>query len=123
MTRMLVAAAAALSFVSPAGPPGAAVGIDMRNVHLRVAADAALDISWLHGTLTPTRPGQVPVFDDPSSFELRIEDAELSLDGGSLTALVNRAFEFKGSNLSGLRVSFDGPLLVQHGTLRKGVHV
>lgn len=102
---------------------GTAVGIEMRNVHLRVAADAALDITWLHGTLTPTHAGQIPVFDDPSSFEMRIEDAELSIDAASLTALVNRAFEFKGSNLSDLRVSFDGPYLVQRGTLKKGVSV
>jgi hypothetical protein len=99
------------------------VGIDMRNVHLRVAADAALDISWLHGTLRPARAGQVPVFDDPSSFTMAITDAELSIDAASLTALVNRAFAFKGSNLSDLRVSFEGPFLVQHGKLSKGVTV
>lgn len=95
----------------------------MRNVHLHVAADAVLDISWLHGTLRPTKAGQTPVFDDPTSFGMAIEDAELSIDAASLTALVNRAFSFKGSNLSDLRVSFEGPLLVQHGKLSKGVTV
>ena len=122
MTGALFVLAATLSMGTPDGA-GAGVGIDMRNVHLRVAADAALDISWLHGTLRPTHPGQVPVFDDPSSFSMAIEDAELSTDAASLTALVNRAFDFKGSNLSNLRVSFDGPLLVQRGTLKKGVSV
>jgi hypothetical protein len=119
---MLVALAAAMSMISTDGSAGA-VGIDMRNVHLHVAADAALDISWLHGTLRPARAGQTPVFDDPSSFDMAIEDAELSIDAASLTALVNRAFAFKGSNLSDLRVSFEGPYLVQHGKLSKGVTV
>jgi hypothetical protein len=54
---------------------------------------------------------------------MAIEDAELSIDAASLTALVNRAFAFKGSNLSDLRVSFEGPYLVQHGKLSKGVTV
>ncbi|HEY2431523.1 MAG TPA: hypothetical protein VGI12_02545 [Vicinamibacterales bacterium] len=120
MTKMLIAAAV-LSLMAP--DPTGGVGIDMRNVHLRVAADAALDINWLHGTLRPTRPGQIPVFDDPSSFDMAIEDAELSIDAASLTALVNHAFAFKGSNLSDLTVSFEGPYIVQHGKLSKGVTV
>src|SRR4051812_43435730 len=118
-----LAAIAAATLLSSSASGGGGVGIDMRNVHLHVAADAALDIGWLHGQLLPTHPGQVPVFDDPSSYDLAIDDAELGIDGASLTALVNRAFDFKGSNLSDLRLSFDGPLLVQHGTLSKGVKV
>ena len=93
----------------------------MRNVHLRVAPDAALDIAWLRGQLRPTQAGHVPVFDDPSSFDLDIDDAELAIDAASLTALVNRAFSFKGSNLSDLRISFAGTSLVQQGKLSKGL--
>lgn len=117
-----VVAAATLLSSSPSNG-GEGVGIDMRNVHLRVSADAALEVAWLHGQLQPTRPGRIPVFDDPSSFELVIEDAELAIDAASLTALVNHAFQFKGSNLSHLQVTFDGPYLVQHGTLSKGLTV
>jgi hypothetical protein len=121
--RSLLFVAFAMAWFATA--PGRAdhVGIDMRNVHLHVAADATLDISWLHGTLRPTAAGQTPVFDDPTSFEMAIEDAALSIDAASLTTLVNRAFSFKGSNLSDLRVSFEGPLLVQQGKLSKGVTV
>jgi hypothetical protein len=121
MRVLLLGVAAAL--LSGLAPAEQSVGIDMRNVHLRVAADTALDVTWLHGRLTPTHPGQIPVFDDPSSFEMAIEDGEMSIDAASLTALVNRAFSFKGSNLSELRVSFEGPYLVQHGKLSKGVTV
>jgi hypothetical protein len=96
------------------------VQIDMRNVHLHVSDDASLDVSWIHGRLhsTSDRP---PVFDDQSSFTMEIEDAEVALDAASLTSLVNRAFAFKGSNLSDLRVSFDGPRIVQRGKLSKGI--
>jgi hypothetical protein len=103
--------------------PSESVGIDMRNVHLRVSDDAALEVAWLHGRLKSTKAGQTPFFDDPKTFAIQIEDAEVAIDAASLTALVNRAFEYKGSSLSNLRVSFDNGLLVQQGTLKKGVSV
>jgi hypothetical protein len=99
------------------------VTIDMRNVHLHVSDDAALDVSWLHGRLHTISPDRPPVFDDQSSFTMEIDDAEVALDAASLTALVNRGFAFKGSNLSDLRVSFEGSNLVQRGKLSKGVTV
>ncbi len=123
MTRNLAICMLAATLSLAADGTTGSVGIDMRTVHLRVADDVALEVSWLHGVLRPAHAGQIPVFDDPTSFDMAIEDAELSIDGASLTALVNRAFAFKGSNLSNLRVSFEGPYLVQHGTLSKGLSV
>ncbi len=67
------------------------------------------------------RPGQPPIFDDQRSFRMDIEDAEIAIDPASLTALVNHAFDYKGSSLSNLRVSFENGLLVQRGTLHKGL--
>lgn len=99
------------------------VSIDMRNVHLHVSDDAALDVTWIHGRLHSTSPDKPPVFDDQSSFTMELEDAEVALDAASLSALVNRAFAFKGSNLSDLRVSFDGSNVVQRGKLSKGITV
>jgi hypothetical protein len=96
------------------------VGIEMRNVHLHVSDDAALDIAWMSGHLNATGE-KSPVFDDPSSFAMEIQDAEIAIDAASLTALVNHAFDFKGSNLSDLTVSFSGSDLVQKGKLSKGV--
>jgi hypothetical protein len=104
-----------------AAPPD--VTIDMRNVHLHVSDEASLDITWLHGRLHTASPDRPPVFDDQSSFSMEIEDAETALDAASLTALVNRGFAFKGSNLSDLRVSFEGGNLVQRGKLSKGITV
>jgi hypothetical protein len=114
-----------------AAPAGAAaendanlpVGFDMQNVHLHVSDRAALDVAWLHGRLRTEHPGQPIVFDDQQSFRIEIDDAELAIDAGSLTALVNRAFDYTGSSLSNLRVSFENNLLVQRGTLHKGVNV
>ncbi len=112
----------------PKGPRGddtanLPVEFDMHNVHLRVSDTAALDIPWLHGRLRTTHPGQPIVFDDQQSYRIDIEDAEIAIDAASLTALVNRAFDYKGSSLSNLRVSFEQNQLVQRGTLHKGLSV
>src|SRR5690349_8975626 len=83
----------------------APVGIEMRNVHLRVAADVALEVKWLKGSLrsTSARP---PVFDDQHSYTLEVDDGEMAIDAQSLTSLVNRGFDYKGSALSNLRIAF-----------------
>ena len=120
------AIAAALLFTIAALSPQASdstAGIDMRNVRLHVSDDAVLEISWLHGRLRSTRAGQIPVFDDPRSYVMELEDAELAIDAASLSALVNHAFEYKGSSLSNLKVSFEQGQLVQRGTLKKGLSV
>jgi hypothetical protein len=98
------------------------VGIEMRNVQLHVASDALLDVTWLKGRLRSTT-AHPPVFDDQNSFTMEVDDGEMAIDAASLTALVTRAFEYKGSALSNLRISFEGNHLVQHGTLKKGISV
>lgn len=99
------------------------VGFDMQNVRLHVSDTAALDVAWLHGRLRTQYPGQPIVFDYQKSYRIEIDDAEIAIDAASLTALVNRAFDYKGTSLSNLRVSFEDNLLVQRATLHKGVSV
>lgn len=104
-------------------PADLPVGFDMRNVHLHVSDRAVLEVAWLHGRLRTQHRGQPIVFDDQQSYRIEIDDAEIAIDAASLTALVNRAFDYKGSSLSNLRVSFEGDRLVQRGTLHKGLNV
>ena len=103
----------------PVAPP---VAIEMRNVVLHVAPDAVLEVKWLSGRLRSASP-HPPVFDDQNSFSIEVEDGEVAVDTNSLTALVNRAFDYKGAALSGLRLSFEDGHLVQRGTLKKGISV
>ena len=37
-----------------------------------------------------------PVFDDQNSYTMEIDDGEMAVDAKSLTALVNRAFDYQG---------------------------
>jgi hypothetical protein len=94
----------------------------MRNVRLHVAQDAVLEVKFLSGALDSVS-SHPPVFDDQHSFRMTVTDGEMALDAPSLTALVNRAFDYKGSALSDLRVTFEDGHLIQHGTLKKGVSV
>jgi len=103
-------------------PAAARVGIEMRNVRLHVASDAIVDVKWLKGALV-SPAGHIPVFDDQNSYTMDIEDGEMSVDAGNLTALVNHAFDYQGSALSDLRLTFEAGHLVQRGTLKKGISV
>ncbi len=123
MRIVIAAALVALTTMSPVHSADAPVGIDMRNVRLHVSDDAVLEVTWLHAAIHTTQPGHVPVFDDPKSFVMDVEDGEVAIDAPSLTALVNRAFDYKGSSLTNLRVTFENGLIVQRGTLKKGISV
>jgi hypothetical protein len=99
------------------------VGIEMRNVRLHVADDVVLEVKWLSGRLRSTSSTSPPIFDDQRSFTMEITDAELAIDEASLTALVHRAFDYKGATLSDVRVGFEDGRLVQHGKLKKAITV
>ena len=121
---MRICAAVLVTFFVPQpSPPAApAVGIEMRNVLLHVAPDAVVEVKWLSGRLRGTS-AHPPVFDDQNSFTIDVDDGEVAIDASSLTALVNRAFDYTGAALSDLRLSFDDGQLVQRGTLKKGISV
>jgi hypothetical protein len=115
----LVASLLLSQSTKPSVPP---VGIEMRNVRLHVAADAVLEVKFLSGTLN-SLSSHPPVFDDQQSFTMTIADGEMAIDAASLTALVNHAFDYKGSALTDLHVSFQDGRLMQRGTLKKGISV
>ena len=119
--KAYLAVLGALLLSQPAAP-APPVGIEMRNVRLHLADDAILDVKWLSGRLR-SLSSNPPVFDDQHSFVMEIDDGEMAMDASSLSALVNRAFEYKGAALSNLRVSFEDGQLMQRGTLKKGISV
>jgi hypothetical protein len=97
-------------------------GIDMRNVVLHVADDITLRVRTLDGELVSTRAGSPPVFDDPNSYILRLKAAEMSIDTDGLNALMTRVLKDQPS-IKNLRLSIEDGLVVQKGTIRKGISV
>ncbi len=62
----------------------------MRNIALHVDASTIVNIVHLRGELIGTSPTKPPVFDDPTSFKVHVDSAEISLDAKALTQLLNR---------------------------------
>jgi hypothetical protein len=96
----------------------------MRNVDFLVDDDVTLHIRRLEGALEPTREGESPYFDEPSSFALRIDRGEVAMDAPSLTALLNRyVFDEPDAPLGDLELAIEGDKIRQKGTLRKAIPV
>ena len=98
------------------------VGFEMRHVRMRAASDVVLDVDRLSGQLM-ARDRPLPVFDDLKSFYIAVETAQLSVHARSLTAIVNRIFDYKGSPLSDLEVAFRDGRIEQKGKLHKGLSI
>jgi hypothetical protein len=98
------------------------VGFFMRHVRMHAAPDVVLDIDHLRGRLIP-QGRKLPVFDDLTSFYISVDHAQLSMDADSMTALVRRVFDYKGSPLSDVSVSIREGHVEQKGKLRKGIPI
>jgi hypothetical protein len=98
------------------------VEAEMQNVLYHVDDRVVLRIAHLRGALVPTTRGAPPWFDDPKSFSLAIDSAEIAIDPLSLSTLLNRyVFNYDGSPISGIKVTVEKGRLKQTGTLHKGV--
>ena len=96
--------------------------IEMKNVDLRVAENAAVGIRRLRGEVIPTGGNQSAFLDSTSSFSIRITSGSVAIRTADLGAILNRfVFGYRGSPLRNLRVRTDGSQLVQTGVMRKGV--
>lgn len=95
----------------------------MQGVDLRVDPQLVLEIRRLEGSLVPTRKGDPPVFDDPASFAVAIDAAEIALAPEGLAALLNNyVFAYDGAPLSKLTVELPGDGRVRlRGMIHKGI--
>ncbi|MCX6549676.1 MAG: hypothetical protein NTY02_01490 [Acidobacteria bacterium] len=83
-----------------------------------------LEVRRLDGVLVSARPGVIPSSDDPRSFIVRVDSAEVAISPRSLSNLMNRrVFAYTGAPLKDIEVSIESGHLKQTGTARKGVDV
>ena len=100
------------------------VQLEMKNVRLHVDDGIVLDVTRLRGTMVSRDERTPPVFDDPRSYVLHLQTAEMSMDMASLQNLMNRhVFAYEGSPLRNLTVEPDGQRLKMKGKLHKGVDI
>lgn len=116
----------------PGEPRGQAIGretegdtrrtqVQMRNVDFRVGEGVVLHIHHLRGTMRSHDQGPL-VFDDPTSFTIRIASAEVGMTSADLTRLLARhVFAYPGAPLKNLELRIANGQVVQSGKLHKGV--
>jgi hypothetical protein len=98
--------------------------IEAVNVLFRYSSDLAILIVRLRGTLIPTEGHSVTTFNDPTSFDIGIEAAEIRVTARQLTALMNgRVTSSPKAQVKNLIISVSGDQLLIDGTMKKGLHV
>jgi hypothetical protein len=95
----------------------------MRNVTLHLADDVILGVRALDGEFISQARGAPPIFDDPTSYVLRVRSADVTMDAASLSALVARALSGRTSPVRDVRVTIEQGALHVRGSLHKGVSV
>ena len=94
--------------------------VQMRNVDFRIGHGVVLHIRHLRGSMRSHAGGPL-VFDDPTSFTIRLASAEVGMAGPDLTRLLaGYVFAYPGSPLKDLELRIANGQLVQTGKLRKG---
>src|SRR5947209_6393920 len=118
----LLLLACAAGAMQPGTRSGGAVEIVMEHVNYRVARDIVLQVRWLRGRLRPAVPDRPVVFDNPPSFSVVIDSAEIAITTSDLGKLLNSyVFAYPGAPLKNLSVSVAGNRVTQKGTMHKGV--
>ena len=98
------------------------VQVQMHNVMYHFSDTVAVHLRNIGGFLVPTRPGQIPVFDDKKSFNLQIVAGEVAMDTQSLANVLNgTVFSAKDAPLKDLDIRIEKDRLKIKGKLhRKG---
>jgi hypothetical protein len=98
---------------------------EMQGVHFRFDESLILEVRYLEGKMVPAPGSRVTaVFDDPRSFTIEVDSAEIAITTTSLSRLLNKhVFGDKRSPLKKLRVTTEAGKIKQEGTLDKAVDV
>src|SRR4051812_17912361 len=106
-----------------AAPAPIHCGIEMHNVALHVADGVVMSVTTLTGEFVSQSTANPPVFDDPSSYTLRVKSADVAMDAVSLTGLLRQALARHPSPLSDVTLTIENGRLQAKGKLHKGVTV
>ncbi|MGB7467588.1 MAG: hypothetical protein WBW14_32180 [Candidatus Acidiferrum sp.] len=106
---------------SPAtqAPPSArAVKTEMRNVMFHLTSKGAAHLETLSGELWPVGKNEMPVFDDKTSFEVRVSAGKVSISPEALAEIMNSyVFARSDAPLKDISISIDKDRLIIKGKL------
>ena len=101
---------------------GGTVRAEMKGVNLRIDPSTVMEVRWLRGELVPTQEGKPPWFDDPSTFQVKIDEGEIALSPASMSALMNNyVFNYPKAPVSDIKLEIHDGRLRQSATLNKKV--
>ncbi len=94
----------------------------MHNVMYHFTDNVAVHLRDVAGALVPTKPGEMPIFDDKKSFTLEITAAEIAIDPQSLANVLNsNVFAAKDAPLKDLAITIEkGQLKIKGKLHQKG---
>jgi hypothetical protein len=122
---LLLAGTSNLALQNPTEPQKSAstahpVRVAMRNVQYHYTENIAVHIQAVQGELIPTRPGEIVVFDDRTSFTLVMAFAEISMTCESLAGVLNQhVFAAAEAPLKELSIQSKGSTLIVKGKLHQ----
>src|SRR5258708_12623033 len=97
-----------------------AVRVAMKNVAYHFSDDIAVHIVSVQGVLVPTRPPQIVVFDDKTSFLLNLDYAEIAMSCDSLAHTLNeRVFAAADAPIKNVSIQSNGNTLMVKGKLHQ----
>jgi hypothetical protein len=97
-----------------------AVRVAMKNVAYHFSDDIAVHIVSVQGVLVPSRPPQIVVFDDKTSFLLNLDYAEIAMSCDSLAhALNERVFAAADAPIKNVSIQSNGNTLMVKGKLHQ----
>lgn len=103
---------------------GGTVRAEMKGVDLRIDPSTVMEVRWLRGELLPTHEGKPPWFDDPSTFQVKIDAGEIALTPASMSALMNNyVFNYPKAPVSDIKIEIHDGKLRQTATLNKKIKV
>jgi len=95
-----------------------AVKAEMRNVMFHLTNKAAAHLETLSGELWPTGKNDMPVFDDKTSFEVRVSRGKVSITPEALSEIMNsHVFAQRNAPLKDIAISIDQDRLIIKGKL------
>jgi hypothetical protein len=104
--------------------PPDAPAVEVANVLFRYSPQLAILIVRLRGTLLASKGHAVASFNDPASFVIGIEAAEMRITADQLSALMNtRLTSSPRAQVKDVRIAVSGDHLKIDGTMKKGLHV
>ncbi len=98
--------------------------IEMANVLFRYSPSLTVYVVRLRGTLVRAKGHEIASFNDPASFLLATDAAEMRMTTAQLASLMNDwLLRSPKAQLKNVRIEAEGDHLLIHGTMKKGLHI